>query len=91
MKLCSGAVVEKVRHLVPWDDLTWEIDVFAGENAGLTIAEIELPHEHRRVELPTWIGAEVTGQERYYNSALAFHAFCRWPHADTLRKIESLV
>jgi adenylate cyclase len=78
LQLRQGAMIEKVRHLVPWQGLTWEIDVFAGENAGLTIAEIELPHERQHVELPPWLGTEVTGQARYYNSSLAREPFTRW-------------
>lgn len=78
LALCTGALVEKVRHLVPWNGLTWEIDVFEGDNDGLTIAEVELRDEHQRVDLPDWIGAEVTGQPQYYNSYLARRPFCSW-------------
>ena len=78
MQLRQGAVIEKVRHQVPIGNLMWEIDVFSGENSGLIIAEVELKHEHDRVELPTWIGAEVTGQRQYYNSSLVRHPFCAW-------------
>jgi adenylate cyclase len=76
--LRRGAVVEKVRHVVPYAGATWEVDVFAGENAGLIIAEVELPHEDTRLELPPWIGAEVTGRSEYYNSSLAARPFRRW-------------
>jgi adenylate cyclase len=79
MALRQGAVIEKIRHLVPWGDLTWEIDVFSGDNTGLTIAEIELPSEHHPFTLPPWIGAEITGQAQYYNGALARRPFCEWP------------
>jgi adenylate cyclase len=82
MQLRHGSVIEKVRHLVPWGELTWEIDVFSGENAGLIIAEIELRHEHQRVELPDWIGAEVTGKPQFYNSALVERPFCAWSRRD---------
>lgn len=77
--LRHGSIIDKERHLVPWGDLTWEIDVFTGENAGLVIAEIELRDEHQRFELPSWVGAEVTGQPQYYNSYLARRPFCSWP------------
>jgi adenylate cyclase len=84
MQLRRGSVVEKVRHVVPWGDLMWEIDVFEGDNSGLTIAEVELRDEHQRVELPPWIGPEVTGQPRYYNSCLAELPFRAWSaRADT--------
>jgi len=71
MGLRRGSVVEKVRHIVPHAGATWEVDVFAGENAGLIIAEVELPHEDYRLELPPFVGAEVTGRAEYYNSSLA--------------------
>jgi adenylate cyclase len=70
IQLRQGLVIEKLRHVVPWGGLAWEIDVFSGENAGLLIAEIELRDEHQHVDLPGWIGTEVTGQRAYYNSAL---------------------
>jgi len=78
LSLRQGASVEKVRHHVPWHGLTWEIDVFEGENTGLVIAEIELAHEQQQFEMPAWIGAEITGQERYYNSRLARQPFRGW-------------
>jgi adenylate cyclase len=83
LALRTGAVVEKVRNLVPWNGLPWEIDVFGGDNDGLTIAEVELRDEHQRVDLPPWIGAEVTGQPQYYNSYLARQPFCSWPSLRT--------
>jgi adenylate cyclase len=76
--LRQGALIEKVRHIVPWRGLTWEIDTFEGENAGLEIAEVELDHESQSVDLPPWIGAEITGQPRYYNSNLASEPFQLW-------------
>jgi adenylate cyclase len=78
IKLREGSVVEKQRHVVPWHDLAWEIDVFAGDNNGLVVAEIELRDTRQTVELPGWIGAEVTGQTQYYNSFLAHRPFCTW-------------
>jgi adenylate cyclase len=80
LSLRQGASIEKVRHHVPWQGLTWEIDVFEGENAGLVIAEIELGHEQQQFEMPAWVGAEVTGDERYYNSRLAKQPFRVWMH-----------
>jgi adenylate cyclase len=79
IQLRHGLVIEKVRHVVPWGGLAWEIDVFSGENAGLVIAEIELRDEHQHIDLPDWIGTEVTGQRAYYNSALVQHPFAAWP------------
>jgi len=76
--LRQGALIEKVRHIVPWRGLTWEVDTFEGENAGLEIAEVEFDHEGQSVDLPSWIGAEITGQPRYYNSNLAREPFQLW-------------
>jgi len=83
ISLRSGSIVEKVRHIAPYKGATWEIDVFAGENAGLVIAEVELKEEHQRVELPPWIGAEVTGQAQYYNGSLAQRPFGGWTAIST--------
>ncbi|HZT49812.1 MAG TPA: CYTH domain-containing protein [Hyphomicrobiaceae bacterium] len=77
--LRRGSVIEKVRHLVPHAGATWEVDVFDGENSGLVIAEIELRDEHQIVELPPWVGPEVTGQPQYYNSSLAQRPYRSWP------------
>jgi adenylate cyclase len=77
--LRHGAVIEKVRHLVPHGDLTFEIDVFGGENDGLIIAEIELRDEQQAFALPDWIGPEITGQPDYYNGALVLRPYRSWP------------
>lgn len=67
-----GRVVEKTRYIVPaGNGLNWEVDVFVGELAGLTVAEIELPSPDTVFELPPFIGREVTGDPAYYNSSLA--------------------
>jgi len=80
--LRRGAVIEKTRHIVPYAGATWEVDVFAGENAGLIVAEVELPHEDVRPELPPFVGAEVTGRAEYYNSSLAAHPYRGWAAQD---------
>ena len=67
----QGAVIEKFRFRVPFGGLMWEIDVFEGENAGLIIAEVEVPTAYHAVQLPPWVGQEVTGDARYYNANLA--------------------
>jgi adenylate cyclase len=82
MQLRQGAIIEKVRYLVPCNDLAWEVDVFSGENLGLVIAEIELRDEHQRIELPPWVGVEITGQPQYYNSSLVHRPFCSWSRQD---------
>lgn len=75
---CRGHVIAKVRHLVPWHGLVWEIDLFTEDNAGLIIAEIELASEAQQLDLPGWIGDEITGQKRYSNSWLVDHPFTSW-------------
>lgn len=76
----EGSVISKVRHIVPIDGLTWEIDVFDGENSGLIIAEVELDRADRTFERPEWLGDEVTGDRRYYNADLAKQPFSSWSH-----------
>ena len=57
---------------------TFEVDVFSGENQGLIIAEVELTSENEFFEQPNWLGKEVTGDKKYYNSHLSEHPFCSW-------------
>src|SRR4030095_14623423 len=76
MKLGQGSRTEKVRHVIPYGDLAWEVDVFSGDNFGLIIAEIELRNEHQHVELPPRICAEITRQPQYYNTSLAAPPTC---------------
>jgi adenylate cyclase len=86
----EGSVVEKRRYQFPCcGDLTWEVDVFSGENLGLVIAEIELRHEHQHIDLPPWIGLEVTGRPPYYNGFLAQRPFSYWPSEVPARPVES--
>lgn len=71
-------VVEKVRHFVPVGPHVWEVDLFLAANAGLVVAEIELSHPDERFQHPDWLGEEVTGDPRYYNSSLIDNPFTRW-------------
>ena len=82
ISLTRADIIEKVRYIVPCGNLNWEIDVFSGKNLGLVIAEIELPDENHQIELPPWIGPEVTGQDRYYNGTLAQHPYRSWLNSD---------
>jgi len=77
-ELCERPLIEKTRYVVEYGGLTWEIDEFAGENEGLILAEVELSSEGQKIELPDWIGEEVTGDPRYFNSNLIKHPFTRW-------------
>ncbi len=78
LALCDGPLVDKIRHAREHDGLRWEIDEFLGDNLGLVVAEVELASEDQRFESPPWLGPEVTGDVRYYNSHLAVHPFTRW-------------
>ena len=76
--LCSRPLIEKTRYLRPQGNLTWEIDVFEGDNAGLVVAEVELESEDQPVELPDWLGQEVSDDPRYYNVNLVLNPYRRW-------------
>ncbi|WP_343488267.1 CYTH domain-containing protein [Allomuricauda sp. d1] len=76
--LCEGHILEKVRHKVPQGNHIFEVDEFMGENKGLVLAEIELEHEDEHFEKPPWLGKEVTGETKYYNSQLAIKPYNQW-------------
>jgi adenylate cyclase len=76
--LAEKPLIEKKRYKIPAGDLTWEIDEFLGENAGLIVAEVELTSEHQAFDRPAWLGDEVTGDTRYYNANLIKKPFTRW-------------
>lgn len=76
--LCSGAVIEKIRHHVHFAGLLWEIDEFLGANQGLVVAEVELNSEDQTFQKPDWVGEEVTEDPRYYNVSLVRHPFAQW-------------
>ena len=76
--LCKPGAVEKTRWVVPAGDRFFEVDEFHGENEGLVLAEIELGSEDEAFERPSWLGTEVTGDKRYYNSYLARNPFKTW-------------
>jgi adenylate cyclase len=78
LKLCEQPVIEKRRHLVKYGDHTFEVDVFEGANAGLVIAELELPSETEPFQRPPWLGAEVSDDPRYYNNNLILHPYSTW-------------
>lgn len=78
LRLCVGGLIDKVRHYIPQDGLTWEVDEFGGENAGLVVAELELPAVDTVFGRPAWLGREVTEEQRFYNLALAERPYSRW-------------
>jgi CYTH domain-containing protein len=77
MALCASGVIDKTRYLVPFGKHTYEVDVFHGANEGLVLAEIELSDEQEAFDKPSWLGEEVTGDVRYYNSMLSLHPFSK--------------
>ena len=78
MKLCEPGMIDKTRYLVKSGKHVFEVDEFYGENEGLTIAEVELSSEDEAYEKPDFIGDEVTGDVKYYNSFLMKHPFSKW-------------
>jgi len=76
--LCEKPLIEKTRHLVPYEGHTWEIDVFGGDNEGLIVAEIELSEIGENFCKPGWLGEEVTEDLRYYNNSLCKNPYKNW-------------
>lgn len=76
--ICEKPLIEKKRYKIPVGGLVFEVDEFFGENAGLVVAEVELKDEKQRIDLPGWIGQEVSGDPRYFNSNLIRHPFSKW-------------
>jgi adenylate cyclase len=76
--LCQRPLIEKYRRRIEYKGHTWEVDEFLGENAGLAVAEIELAREDEAFDKPDWIGEEVTGDARYYNSSLIRTPYSLW-------------
>ena len=78
LKLCEPGIIDKTRYLVKAGEFTFEVDEFYGENEGLTVAEVEVPDENALFERPEWLGGEVTGDKRYYNSMLMKNPYKNW-------------
>ena len=78
LELCEQPLIEKTRYKISFGGLIWEVDEFHGVNEGLTVAECELESEDQQIEKPTWVGAEVTADPRYYNSNLIANPFSTW-------------
>ena len=81
-QFAQGPLIEKTRYRVPHAGHTWEIDEFAGCNAGLIIAEVELQSADEAVELPGWIGREVSTERRYFNASLSQRPYRDWDEAE---------
>ena len=78
LAFCQGPLIEKKRFEIPHAGKIWQVDEFLGDNYGLIVAEIELTTNAERIDKPDWIGCEVSGDPRYYNSSLAVAPFSKW-------------
>lgn len=78
LKLCDGPLIDKTRWLVAEEKHVWEVDEFYGDNEGLILAEVELKDSHEPYKRPEFIGREVTGDRRYYNSHLRTYPYKLW-------------
>jgi adenylate cyclase len=76
--LCEKPLIEKNRYKIALGGVTWEVDEFFGENQGLIVAEVELESEDQQFEKPEWIGEEVTGDPKYFNSNLIQNPYLKW-------------
>ena len=81
LTLSMAPPVEKLRRKIPFEGFIWEVDEFLGENKGLLLAEIELESETQAFSVPSWVGMEVTGDKRFYNSSLSRNPYSRWEDA----------
>lgn len=78
LSLCEEGIIEKHRYEVIFEGKTFEIDEFMGDNAGLVIAEVELNDPLETFNRPLWLGEEVTGNAKYYNSNLISNPYNKW-------------
>ena len=78
LRICKQPLIEKYRHYIFYEGLTWEVDEFLGKNEGLIVAEVELSDESQKIIKPDWIGKEVTEDWRYSNASLAENPFSSW-------------
>ena len=78
LALCERPLIDKTRYIVRHDGMKWEVDIFHAENEGLMVAEIELEREDQPVNLPDWVGQEVSHEARYYNSCLVKNPYSTW-------------
>lgn len=80
LDLCKKGIIDKTRYEIPSENYIYEVDEFHKENQGLIVAEIELSNENDTFEKPDWLGKEVTGQVKYYNSQLSKLPYKNWEH-----------
>jgi len=78
LKLCETGIINKIRYDIEVGNHLFEVDEFFGDNTGLIVAEVELSHPTEIFKKPTWLGVEVTGDAKYYNSQLSKNPFKNW-------------
>lgn len=78
LTLCEPSIIDKIRYKITNETFVFEVDEFWGENQGLVIAEIELTSENDTFDIPEWLGTEVTGDAKYYNSSLSKNPYLKW-------------
>ncbi len=78
LKICEPGIIDKTRYIVEVGNHIFEVDEFYGDNEGLVVAEVELKEENEEFEKPEWLGKEVTGDVRYFNSMLMKNPFKNW-------------
>ena len=78
LKICEPGIIDKTRYLISAGNHTFEVDEFYGDNEGLTVAEVELQDENEDFQKPDWLGEEVTGDSKYYNSMLMKNPYTKW-------------
>ncbi len=78
LQLCEDGIIDKTRYLITVENHTFEVDEFYGDNEGLIIAEVELNSKEETFIKPSWLGKEVTGDTKYYNSQLSQHPYRMW-------------
>ncbi len=81
LKICEPGIIDKTRYIVPVGNHTFEVDEFYGDNEGLVIAEVELSDENEEFEKPEWLGEEVTGDVKYFNSMLMKNPYKNWKNS----------
>ena len=82
LTLAEGALIDKQRYYIDFEGHTFEVDEFFGHNEGLVIAEVELASADEEYARPSWLGEEVTGQRRFYNSHLRAYPYSQWDDAE---------
>ena len=79
--LCLQPLIEKTRYRISHAGLLWEVDEFSGDNGGLVVAEVEMTDENQDIDIPDWVGPDVSDDARYYNANLVTCPFSKWHDA----------